>query len=86
MSLVGPRPGLLNQIELIELRRFYKVYDVKPGITGLSQINSINMSNPMLLAKTDAKMIENLSLCKYFEYIFLTMIGKGQGDQIKRND
>ena len=86
MSLVGPRPGLLNQIELIELRRFYKVYNVKPGITGLSQINSINMSNPKLLAKTDANMIENFSLCRYFEYIFLTITGKGLGDQINRTD
>jgi len=68
---------------LIESRRFYKVFDVKPGITGLSQINSINMSTPKLLAKTDAIMIKNFTLYKYFQYIILTIIGKGQGDQIK---
>ena len=49
MSLVGPRPCLLNQLELIELREKYKLFKVKPGITGLSQINGIDMSNPQKL-------------------------------------
>ena len=46
MSLVGPRPCLFNQYELIELREKYKVFTVKPGITGLSQIKGIDMSKP----------------------------------------
>lgn len=80
MSLVGPRPNLLNQKELIIAREALDVYSVRPGITGLAQINNIDMSDPDLLAKTDSEMITSMSVTKYFKYIFLTISGKGQGD------
>lgn len=83
MSLVGPRPGLFNQEELIEVRERFGVFDVRPGITGLAQVNEIDMSTPELLAKTDAKMIAEISLLNYFKYIFQTVLGKGSGDRIK---
>jgi len=82
MSLVGPRPNLLHQEELINAREILGVYSVRPGITGLSQIKDINMSSPELLAKTDAEMISTMSLANYFKYIFLTVAGKGQGDRV----
>jgi lipopolysaccharide/colanic/teichoic acid biosynthesis glycosyltransferase len=82
MSIVGPRPNLANQKELIIERESRGVYRVRPGITGLSQTLKIDMSTPELLAITDAKMIENESLYYYFKYIFLTIIGKGGGDRI----
>jgi O-antigen biosynthesis protein WbqP len=84
MSLVGPRPNLLNQIELIQERGTRGVYSVRPGITGLAQINKIDMSTPKLLAETDAKMIQGLNTFGYFKYIFLTVFGKGFGDRIKK--
>lgn len=83
MSLVGPRPNLYNQEELIEERSFRGVYSVRPGITGLAQINKIDMSRPQLLAETDAKMINELNTLGYFKYILLTILGKGFGDSIK---
>ncbi len=83
MSLVGPRPNLFNQEELIEVRESLGVYSVRPGITGLAQINKIDMSTPKLLAETDTKMIEKLNSLVYFKYIFLTVFGKGFGDRIK---
>ena len=83
MSLVGPRPNLFNQVELIEERDLRGVYSVRPGITGLAQINKIDMSTSKLLAETDSKMIEELSVRSYFKYIFLTVFGKGFGDRIK---
>jgi O-antigen biosynthesis protein WbqP len=84
MSLVGPRPNLFNQEELIEERDSRGVYTVRPGITGLAQINKIDMSTPQLLARTDAKMIQELNTLGYFKYIFLTVFGKGFGDRIKK--
>ena len=84
MSLVGPRPNLLNQEELINARNVLGVYDVRPGITGLAQIKDIDMSTPELLAKTDAEMISTMSVANYFKYIFLTFAGKGQGDRVRR--
>lgn len=83
MSLVGPRPNLFNQTELIEERDKRGVYDVTPGITGLAQINEIDMSTPKKLAEVDAEMIESLTVGDYFKYIFATVGGKGQGDRVK---
>jgi O-antigen biosynthesis protein WbqP len=83
MSLVGPRPNLFNQNELIEERDLRGVYSVRPGITGLAQINKIDMSTPKLLAETDAKLIQDLNVLSYFKYIFFTIFGKGFGDRIK---
>ena len=83
MSLVGPRPGLFNQHELTEAREKHGVFDARPGITGLAQVNEIDMSTPELLAQTDAKMLQNLTLADYFKYIFMTVAGKGSGDRVK---
>lgn len=83
MSLVGPRPNLFNQEELIQARDAKGVYSVRPGITGLAQIQNIDMSNPELLAETDAEMIASLSLGEYFSYIIKTVTGSGSGDAVK---
>ena len=83
MSLVGPRPNLFNQEELIAERDKLGVYAVRPGITGLAQINAIDMSTPQLLAETDAKMIRELTVGKYFTYILQTVTGKGSGDRVR---
>lgn len=80
MSLVGARPNLENQIELIQFRDQHGVYKYKPGITGLAQIQNIDMSTPELLAKTDASMIESMTLKSYFYFIFKTVSGSGSGD------
>jgi len=82
MSLVGPRPGLFNQEELTEERAKRGVFNVRPGITGLAQVSEIDMSTPALLAETDQKMIESLTLVDYFKYIFMTVAGKGAGDRV----
>ena len=82
MSFVGPRPNLFNQEELIRERDSRNVYDVLPGITGLAQVNTIDMSTPKLLAKTDQIMIRTLTLNNYFKYILQTATGSGSGDRI----
>jgi lipopolysaccharide/colanic/teichoic acid biosynthesis glycosyltransferase len=84
MSLVGPRPGLFNQHELTQARYAHSVYAARPGITGLAQVNGIDMSTPDLLAKTDSRMLRELSVCNYFKLIFLTVLGKGTGDAVGR--
>ena len=82
MSLVGPRPGLESQRDLTSARDALDVFRVKPGITGLAQINSIDMANPNLLARLDAKMVGSLSVKNYFCYLFLTVLGRVQGDRL----
>ncbi|EGQ7895868.1 sugar transferase [Vibrio parahaemolyticus] len=83
MSLVGPRPNLFNQHELIIEREALGVYDVLPGITGLAQVQNIDMSTPALLAKTDKEMIDTLTIKGYFKYIIMTVTGSGSGDAVK---
>lgn len=83
MSLVGPRPGLFNQEELTSAREAQGVFDVRPGITGLAQVNDIDMSTPELLAETDAKMIREMNIKNYFKFIFQTVLGAGTGDRVK---
>jgi lipopolysaccharide/colanic/teichoic acid biosynthesis glycosyltransferase len=84
MSLVGPRPCLFNQEELISEREKRGVYNFKPGITGLAQINEIDMSTPVKLSEFDAHMSKELNLVNYLKIILATVIGKGQGDRIKK--
>jgi O-antigen biosynthesis protein WbqP len=93
MSLVGPRPCLPNQEELIAERAGLGVFNARPGITGLAQISGIDMSTPRLLAETDARMLKNMNLSTYFRYLVQTVTGSGQGDRIhysqdasKKND
>ena len=73
MSLVGPRPCLPNQTDLIAARKKLSVFSVRSGITGLAPIQGIDTAAPELLAKTDAEMIRTMSLGNYFKYIMLTV-------------
>lgn len=82
MSLVGPRPCLFNQDELIQEREAKGVFNVRPGITGLAQINDIDMSTPKLLSETDAQMIKHITIANYLSLITQTLVGKGKGDRV----
>lgn len=83
LSLVGPRPCLPNQLELISKREARNVHSVKPGITGLSQIKNIDMSTPDKLSYWDARYIAIRGLLFDFKIIIATAAGNGQGDKIK---
>ena len=83
MSIVGPRPNLVNQDELIYERDKLNIYKYLPGITGISQINNISMDNPKLLAESDSKMVTSFNYNLYFYCILRTCFGAGYGDQYK---
>ena len=85
MSLVGPRPCLFTQQELIKERALRGIFVVRPGITGLAQISGIDMSTPELLAETDARMLKSLGVRTYFSYIIKTVTGAGRGDRIRQD-
>lgn len=84
MSLVGPRPCLPIQVELIEARKKLGVFQVPPGITGVAQIRGVDMSDPDRLAEIDADWVRRRSAALYLEMIFQTLLGKGSGDPAAR--
>jgi lipopolysaccharide/colanic/teichoic acid biosynthesis glycosyltransferase len=84
MSLVGPRPGLPSQTALTEARARAGVFEARPGITGLAQLQGIDMSTPEALAEVDARLLSELGLANYFRYIVATVFGGGRGDRIRR--
>ena len=62
LNLVGPRPGLPNQELLLGFRSERKVFNIKPGITGLAQVMGYDMSNPRELSEVDKLYVQNKSL------------------------
>lgn len=86
MSLVGPRPCLPTQTELVETRRRLGVLEVRPGITGLAQVNGVDMSDANRLAEIDARYVQTQSLIGDFRLIWATLRGQGVGvDQVVRS-
>lgn len=82
MSLVGPRPCLPVQTELVAERAMRGVLDLKPGVTGLAQINDIDMSDPRVLAMWDARYAAFRTLLLDVVILVRTILGKGAGDRI----
>ena len=86
MSFVGPRPCLPTQQALVEARRSRNVFDLKPGITGLSQVRNIDMSAPEQLALSDAQYLAQRSVILDLRLIFVTVFGAGRGDKVGSNE
>lgn len=84
MSLVGPRPCLFNQEEVIRERDQRGVFNVLPGITGLAQIRGVDMSTPVALAQLDAKYVEEQSIVGDLKILWRTVAGHGRGDGVGR--
>ncbi len=69
MSIIGPRPALWNQDDLIAERDKYNANSVRPGLTGWAQINGRDELEISIKAKLDGEYIEKLSFgfdCKCF--------------------
>ena len=82
LSLVGPRPCLPVQVELVAAREARNVFAVSPGITGLAQVNDVDMSEPVRLAEWDARYVATRSLLLDLAILVRTALGRGQGDRI----
>lgn len=74
MSLVGPRPCLPTQAELIAERAARGVDQLRPGITGLAQVSDIDMSEPVRLATKDAEYLHMQNLRLDIEIICATVL------------
>ncbi|MCX7304839.1 MAG: sugar transferase [Hyphomicrobiales bacterium] len=76
MSLVGPRPCLPVQEELIGHRQRLGVLAMRPGMTGLAQVRGIDMSDPQRCAATDAEYRASQSLGLDFAIMARTLFGR----------
>lgn len=86
MSLIGARPCLPVQTTLINERQKRNVLNDLPGITGWSQVQGVDMSKPIKLAKMDAEYIGRQSLLLDLKIILATATGKGIGDRVSKSD
>lgn len=86
MSLIGPRPSLPSQDSVIKERNARGVLAIKPGITGLAQIDNIDMSRPELLAERDERYLKLRSLRLDVIILIATAFGHGRGDAITANE
>jgi len=74
MSIVGPRPALYNQFDLINLREKYGINKIKPGITGWAQINGRDRLSLEDKVQFDNYYAKNYSFMLDLKIIFLTII------------
>ena len=81
MAVIGPRPALWNQYDLIEQRDLYGANDVRPGLTGWAQINGRDELPIAVKARLDGEYVKNLSFlfdCKCF-FGSITAVLKHEG-------
>ena len=83
MAIVGPRPALWNQYDLIEERDKYQANNIRPGLTGWAQINGRDELPIPLKAQLDGEYVKKISLVTDCKIFFLTisaaLSGKGFG-------
>ncbi len=82
MSIVGPRPALWNQYDLIELRDKYGANDVLPGLTGWAQINGRDELEIESKAKLDGEYVQMISFRFDVKCFFMTAINVIKEDGI----
>lgn len=81
MAVIGPRPALWNQYDLIEERDKYGANDIRPGLTGLAQISGRDELEIPIKAKLDGKYTDNINLRMDIKCFFgtITSVFKSEG-------
>lgn len=82
MSIIGPRPALWNQEDLIAERDKYKANDVRPGLTGWAQINGRDELEIPVKARLDGEYVEKLGLWMDIKCFFCTFLKVIKGDGV----
>lgn len=82
MAIVGPRPALWNQYDLIEEREKYKANDVRPGLTGWAQVNGRDELEIPVKAKLDGEYIAKMSFLFDMKCIMLTVLSVLKSDGV----
>lgn len=83
MSLIGPRPALYNQDDLVEERDKYNANDIRPGLSGLAQIKGRDTLEIAVKAKYDGDYVKNYSFFLDVKLFLLTFVKVFKRDGIK---
>ncbi|MFV0939616.1 sugar transferase [Bacillus thuringiensis] len=86
MSIVGPRPALWNQYDLIGERDKYKANDVLPGLTGWAQINGRDELPIDVKAKLDGEYVEKINLAFDIQVFLKTVLSVVKGEGVKEGE
>ncbi|RPA60685.1 sugar transferase [Aerococcus agrisoli] len=82
MAIIGPRPALWNQYDLIEERDNYGANDVRPGLTGWAQINGRDELEIPIKAKLDGDYVQNISFFFDIKCFFGTIFSVLKSDGV----
>ncbi|MBR5012225.1 MAG: sugar transferase [Clostridia bacterium] len=82
MSIIGPRPALWNQFDLIAERDKYGANDIKPGLTGWAQINGRDELEIPVKARLDGEYVERMSFCFDVKCFFGTIVSVLKSDGV----
>ncbi len=82
MSIIGPRPALWNQDDLVAERDKYGANDVKPGLTGWAQINGRDELEIPVKAKLDGEYVEKLSFLFDMKCFFGSIVSVFKSDGV----
>lgn len=82
MSIIGPRPALWNQYDLLEERDKYGANDVLPGLTGLAQISGRDELEISVKAKLDGDYVQNMSFWMDVKCFFGTILSVLKSDGV----
>jgi len=86
MSLVGPRPLICEELSIHERRMRSGVYSLRPGITGMAQVNGRNLLCDDEKLKNDSYYLENIKILLDIKIILRTILKVIRGDGVNRED
>ena len=83
MSMVGPRPALPNQLDLLDARETCGANALRPGLTGWAQINGRNEIPVARKARYDGEYVRNMSFLFDLKCVVGTLIGRGNPNRLR---
>lgn len=82
MSIVGPRPALWNQYDLIAERDRYGANDIKPGLTGWAQVNGRDELEIFIKARLDGEYVRKMGIFMDLRCFFATVLSVLKSDGV----
>ncbi len=86
MSIVGPRPALWNQYDLIKERDMYNANDIRPGLTGWAQVNGRDELPINIKARLDGEYVQKINFVFDVRICFKTILSVAKSEGVKEGN